>query len=68
MANSKKAYQWMRGCLRKKRYRTFDYASGVVDKIMKGTGQLLQIYYCKDCLGFHLTKSTTHPATVRREL
>lgn len=66
MSNPNHIHQWNRGCLRKKRYRTTTVAFKVADKVKKERGTSLHVYYCKNCLGFHLTKSDNHPAEIAR--
>ena len=49
---------WVKECLGKKRYRTFDFAQGVANKIAKDPVRPTQLYVyaCPSCQGFHLTK------------
>lgn len=44
-----------RSCHAKKRYSTEAYAAGVIEKCQKERPGFLRSYYCKLCLGWHLT-------------
>lgn len=44
-----------RGCLRKHRYQTEQAANEHISKINKERKTPLRVYFCKFCLGYHLT-------------
>ena len=52
------AERWHNECLRKKRYRTLEFAKEVAKKIKNDPtkGTELFPYACPSCQGFHLTK------------
>ena len=45
----------IRGCLKKKRYRTETHAQEVAKKAQLLRGTPLTVYQCKYCGGYHLT-------------
>jgi len=49
---------WIKECLGKKRYRTFDFAEKLAKKIAKDPQRPTQLYVygCPSCQGFHLTR------------
>lgn len=49
-------YGWIKGCVTKKRYNTEARAKTVAEQVNTKRGVQLRHYYCKECLGFHLTK------------
>lgn len=59
--------KWVRGCLGKKRYRTVKFAEKIVNKVRDERGQVLRVYSCSACQGFHLTKQTTERLLVANE-
>lgn len=52
------AERWVKECLRKKRYRTLEFAEEIAKKIKNDPtkGTELYVYACPSCQGFHLTK------------
>ena len=42
-------------CLKKKRYKTEQIAQEAINRIHKKRKVNLRIYFCKECLGYHLT-------------
>jgi ribosomal protein L37AE/L43A len=43
-------------CSRKKRYSTKHFANEVAKKVKKRRGDLVRVYECPSCQGFHLTR------------
>ena len=46
---------WAKSCLHKRRYRTMQVAEEMINRIHKLRSVELRAYFCKYCLGFHLT-------------
>jgi len=48
--------EWIKTCIKKKRYSTEDFADTVIKKVLQERGTQLHRYYCPHCFGWHLTK------------
>lgn len=55
MSKTYNANTMHRMCLRKKRYRTWDYAQEVAKYMTKKYGKEQRAYYCPICHSYHLT-------------
>jgi len=57
---------WIKGCIKKKRYPTENFADTVIKKVLSERGTQLYKYFCPHCSGWHLTK-TVRAETVYSE-
>lgn len=51
----KELASYARSCLKKHRYTSEQKALEVINKIHKERKDYLRVYFCKFCLGYHLT-------------
>ena len=47
----------VRSCLKKRRYPNEQTAKEAINRVHKKRDTPLRYYYCKNCLGYHLTKN-----------
>ena len=53
--NNEKLKDLAHSCLRKKRYNSEQVAQEAINRIHKKRKTKLRVYFCKYCLGYHLT-------------
>lgn len=53
--NIKEIKFWVSSCVKKKRYANEQLANEAINKIHKKRNTELRVYFCKECLGYHLT-------------
>ena len=53
--NETEIKRWVGSCLRKKVYKTKEFAEKMVLLVAKHTGKDMDIYNCQHCAGYHLT-------------
>ena len=50
-----KVKSFLKGCLKKIRYKDYEEAEKVANKISNKKKMYMRPYYCEICMGFHLT-------------
>lgn len=51
----KELRSWVCSCIKKRRYSSYDFAKEKIKEIQKIRNVKLRVYFCKKCLGYHLT-------------
>lgn len=46
---------WVSSCVKKKRYANEQQANEIINRVHKKRNTELRVYFCKKCLGYHLT-------------
>lgn len=50
-----KIEKWLKGCLKKKAYKTRAFAEKMLPQAERAYKKKMQIYTCPDCFNYHLT-------------
>lgn len=56
--NDKELKSLVNSCWKKRRYPTEQTALEAINKVHKKRDTELRVYFCKKCLGYHLTHKT----------
>jgi len=55
MKKATQTKQWTGECLRKKKFKSFDFAERTAKLIGEKAGKEFRVYMCPHCCNFHLT-------------